>query len=106
MICKKLLIISAVSLLASCTNYNANLQGEYASYNCNQLWKEKSILNDALKQANDEQNSNQIYQLGMAALAMANGDSYNTKPDTAKADHINAQIDEVQHEAIRKQCEM
>ena len=101
---KKLLIISALSLLASCTNYNANPQGEYASYNCTQLWQEKAVLNNGLRQANDDQSSNQIYQLGMAALAMANGDSYNTKPDTTKTDHINAQVDELQHEEIRKQC--
>ena len=45
----------------------------YAGYNCNQIDMERSVLSDQIQQATDEENSNQITELAMAAFAMSHG---------------------------------
>jgi len=90
--------------MSGCTGLNGNPAGQYDSYNCNQLSMERYAITDEIQQATGEQSTNQIYQLAIAAFALSKGDNYNAKADSNKTDQLNAQLNEVRREAIRKDC--
>ncbi len=100
-----LLSLPAFTLLG-CTDFSGSPAGKYATYDCAQLWREKSALNEEIQTAHEEQSTHAMLQLAKTALALSNGDSYNAQPETDKTDHLKAQLDEVKHEAIRKQCNL
>ncbi len=103
---RKSLFLLLVLLNSACTDYTASPVGKYAGYDCGQLWREKAELKDEIQQATDEQTQKNIFELAVTAFAISNGDSYTAKADTQKTDYLKVRLDEVKHEAIRKQCNL
>jgi hypothetical protein len=91
-------------LVGCASNGGGPPEDGYASYSCDQIAQEKRVLSDQITRATDKQNTTMIYTLAMTAFALSNGDNYNAQPNTADADRLRAQYDELRHEAIRKHC--